>query len=146
MCEDNWTQEETDRQDRVDNAIFSVIEEITPIGYAQWDMEIIGDVRDVIMEYVVNQKKWMTEQQFYPYREWDAIANPNPEPDIEEMIVTDEQLVTAMEKEIEDIDSDELALLAGDWLGGLCWYTNDGLFSFIPDEHYCGALDFTKEK
>lgn len=66
-----FTEQEADRQDRVDNAIAQLIEEITPIGYFRWDMEIIGEVRDVIMEYVVNQKKWMTEQQFYPYRELD---------------------------------------------------------------------------
>ena len=110
MCkQDEYTAQETDRQDRVDNAIAELIKEFTPIGYFDWDMEIIGEVRDVIMEYVVNQKKWMTEHQFYPYRELD---NDGSEP--AEMIVTDEQIVTAMKQVIEYFDADELGVLAGD--------------------------------
>jgi tetrahydromethanopterin S-methyltransferase subunit A len=149
MCEDyGFSGQETDRQDMVDSAIEEMLENVSPIGYVQWDMEIIGEIRDVIQDYIVNKKGWMSEQAFYPYRELDNNGNiilepSKPEP--AEMILTDEQIVTAMKQVIEDIDADELGVLAGDWLGGLCWYTNDGLYSFIPDEHYCGALDFTKE-
>jgi hypothetical protein len=145
--EDGWTEQETDRQDRVDNAIFNMVEEITPIGYMDWDMELIGEIRDVIKEYVVDQKNWMTEQQFYPYRE----LTPEPKENIvlqpfKGLIVTDEQLVTAMRKEVEDIDADQLAEWAGHCLGGKCWYLEDNTYSFEPDENYYGAFNFIKDK
>ena len=63
----------------------------------------------------------------------------------EGFIVTDEQLVTALEKHIEDVDADELARIGGEALGGKCWYLNDGTYSFEPDENYYGAFDLIKE-
>jgi hypothetical protein len=145
--DDGWDEYETYRQDKVDNAIFDMVKDITPIGYLQWDMELIGEIRDVILEYVVNQKKWMTEQQFYPYRE----LTPEPDGNItlqpfKGLIVTDEQLVTAMRKEVEDIDAEQLAEWAGHCLGGKCWYLEDNTYSFEPDENYYGAFNFIKDK
>lgn len=150
MCEDNWTEQETDRQDRVDNAIFNAIEEITPIGYLQWDMELIAEVREVIMDYVVNKKKWMTEQQFYPYRETDKDGNiilePSKEPEPERLVVTVEQLDKAIKQVLLDLDFDDLAKVAGDFLGGLCVWDEGNNFIFVTDQNYNGALDFTKGK
>lgn len=144
---EEWTEQETDRQDRVDNAIAELIKEVTPIGYFDWDMEVIGEVRDVIMEYVVNKKQWMTEQQFYPYR---VLLEPKKKEETKNiilqpfkgLIVTDEQLVKALEKAIEDMDADELAHIAGETLGGKCWYLNDATYSFEPDDNYYGAFNF----
>lgn len=137
----DFTEQETDRQDRVDNAIFKMLKEITPIGYAQWDMEIIGEIRDVIVEYVVTKKKWMTEQQFYPYRTWDKDGNIIMEPAPETLVVTAEQLCTAIKKVIDELDFDDLAKVAGDFLGGLCVWDEGDNFTFVTDENYEGALD-----
>lgn len=144
---EEWTSKEEERQDIVDGCIFELISEIVPLSNTsyEWNIEDIAQIREAVQDVVVNKRNLMTEQEFYPYRVLEAVENPDFQPEPEEMIVTDEQLVTAMKKVIEDLDADELAMLAGDALGGLCWFTNDGLYSFIPDEHYCGGLDFTKE-
>jgi hypothetical protein len=141
MCEDNWTEQETDRQDRVDNAISSAIEEITPIGYWQWDMELIAEVREVIMEYVVNQKKWMTEQQFYPYRELET----GPEP--EGFVVSDRRgkLSHLFEDSVYALDAQEFADLVGEIFGGTCRFIGDYKYLFIPNPDYQGGLDDIKE-
>jgi len=34
----------------------------------EWDMEHIGDVREVVQEVIVDRLHLMTEMQFYPYR------------------------------------------------------------------------------
>lgn len=135
---EEWTEAETDRQDYVDNVIEHTIDRLAGTAL-EHNIEFIGKVRDALQEIIVDDLKLMTEQEFYPYRVLES------EPKQKEMIITDEQLVTAMQKEIEDMDADELAIMAGDWLGGLCWYTNDNLYSFIPDERYYGALEFTKK-
>lgn len=138
----NFTEQETDRQDRVDTAIAEMIKEVTPIGYFDWDMEIIGAIRDVIASYVVIQKRWMTEQQFYPYRVWDREGNIIMEPAPKKITVTAEQLCTAIEKVVNELDLDDLAKVAGDFLGGLCvWSDEDCNFVFVTDENYEGALD-----
>lgn len=124
----NFTEQETDRQDRVDSAIANMIEELTPCGYWDWDMEVIGEVRDVLVEYIVNKKGWMTEQQFYPYREVHTVDA--------------EQLCNAINKAVEELDLIDLAKVASDFLGGLCvWNDEDCNFTFVPDERYNGALD-----
>jgi len=56
------------RQDFVDNEIFDLIRKILPEkNTIDWDIEMIGTIREAIREQVVNQKKIMNEQQFYPY-------------------------------------------------------------------------------
>lgn len=147
-----FTDKEIERQDTVDNAIQNLMVELAPWGVddIEWNMEYIGEIRDTIKEFLVDKLHLMTEQQFYPYRELgedeNVILEPSEPEQAKEMIVTDEQIVTAMKQVVEDLDADELAQLAGDALGGLCWYLNDGTYSFIPDINYCGGLDFTKEK
>jgi len=137
---------EINRQDFVDNQVYELLCTLdTDPNEIEWNIELIAKIRDAVQEVLVDDLKLMTEQEFYPYLEYDAVENPDYRPDNTEMIVTDEQLVIAMKQVIEDIDADDLGVLAGDWLGGLCWYTNDGLYSFIPDERYSGGLDFTKE-
>lgn len=64
------TQHENERQDYVDNAIYQLIQAVNPtdknIG---WDIEMIGDVRDVIENWMVERLKITDEQSFYPYLE-----------------------------------------------------------------------------
>jgi hypothetical protein len=141
-----FTNRETERQDWVDGSIFELLEQCAPDGAViEWDIEDISEIREAIQEILVEKHKLMTELEFYPYREYDAVENPDYKPDNTEMIITDEQIVVAIREAVESMDADDLAKLAGDFIGGLCWYTNDGLYSFIPDENYCGGLDFTKE-
>ena len=68
------TNAEIEKQDEIDNLIFTLIKMLAfnPKGddlltYIEWDMSIIGDVRDLIQEYVVDELKLCSEQEFYPY-------------------------------------------------------------------------------
>jgi|WetSurSiteA1Bulk_404760.scaffolds.fasta_scaffold87803_1 hypothetical protein len=145
---DEFSLREIERQDDVDGLIYDLIVNLCPEGpVPDWNIEHISEVREAIQDIIVDKLKLMTEQQFYPYREIPVTENPDykPEQEPEEIIVTDEQLVTALNKAMEELDAEDLCVVAGDALGGLCWYLNDGTYSFIPTECYCGALDFTKE-
>jgi hypothetical protein len=142
--EEEFTRKETERQDQVDGMIMEVILRCAPYdAEIDWDIGLIGVVRDAIQEVLVDELKIMTEQEFYPYR--DLEPEPSEEPDNTEMIITDEEMVTTLMEVVKGMDADDLAKLAGDFIGGLCWYTNDGLYSFTPDENYCGGLDWTKD-
>jgi hypothetical protein len=59
------TEKQIERQDEVDNAIFRLIQEISPVMTA-WDMQVIGEVREVIGAYL-KEKYRVSEMQFYPY-------------------------------------------------------------------------------
>lgn len=62
------TDEQIKRQDLVDNAIYHLIQEVNPAGKTiEWDIEMIGDVRDVIREWLVERMNVISEQRFYPY-------------------------------------------------------------------------------
>jgi len=62
------TDKQIDRQDFVDNAIFQLVQAVNPndrsIG---WNIEMIGEIRDVIREWIVERMKMTDEQNFYPY-------------------------------------------------------------------------------
>jgi hypothetical protein len=48
---EEMTDEQLERQDFVDNSIFSLIQEINPTTREiSWDIEMIGNVRDVIVD------------------------------------------------------------------------------------------------
>ena len=65
---DDLSDDQIDRQDAVDNLIFVLIQRIHPstsgIG---WNIEMIGDVRDCIKEWIVDRYELCDEQSFYPY-------------------------------------------------------------------------------
>ena len=66
-------QELTDKQitrlDFVHNAIFNLMQDLVPYGNElDWDMEIIGEVADVIQDYLV-KKGICTEMEFVPFVE-----------------------------------------------------------------------------
>lgn len=57
------------RQDFVDNAIHDLINELIPSDKEmEWDIEVIGEVRDAIQAQLVG-RGFCTEQEFYPYIE-----------------------------------------------------------------------------
>ena len=62
------TDEEIKRQDFVDNAIFDMIRALNPTNKEiEWDIEMIGEVRDEISEWIVSRLKLCPEQKFYPF-------------------------------------------------------------------------------
>lgn len=62
------TKKSLERQDFVDNEIFKLIQKLVPASNKlEWNIEIIGAVRDAIREQVVNKQKLMSEAKFYPY-------------------------------------------------------------------------------
>jgi len=66
------SKKKLERQDFVDNEVFDLIKKLISANKAknlQWDIEMIGEVRDVIRIYAVDRKKLMTEQEFYPHVE-----------------------------------------------------------------------------
>ncbi len=64
------TEEQIKRQDSVDNTIYQLIQELNPtVDEIRWDIEMIGDVRDVIEDWIVERLKITDKQNFYPYLE-----------------------------------------------------------------------------
>ena len=61
------TKQQLERQDFVDNGIFELIQKLLPANkQLEWDIEVIGAVRDVIQNEVA-KKKFMNKRQFYPF-------------------------------------------------------------------------------
>ncbi|MGD0784604.1 MAG: hypothetical protein ABR969_02195 [Sedimentisphaerales bacterium] len=57
-----------ERQDYVDNAVFQLIQEINPAGKdISWNIEMIGEIRDNIRYWLVERLKACEEMTFYPY-------------------------------------------------------------------------------
>ena len=60
-------KQQIERQDFVDNVIFELMQKLVPaLKKLEWDIEIIGAVRDAIGERIID-KKFMSEKDFYPY-------------------------------------------------------------------------------
>lgn len=63
------TDQQITRQDFVDNAIYDLISELIPSDKElDWNIDVIGKVRDVIQAQLVDCGL-CTEQEFYPYIE-----------------------------------------------------------------------------
>ncbi len=61
------TKKQIERQDFVDNSIFELFQTLNPTERCfDWDIEMIGDIRDTIQYYIV-KKTNCKEQEFYPY-------------------------------------------------------------------------------
>jgi len=64
------TDKQIQRQDFVDNAIFNLIQSLnTTDKTINWDIEMIGGIRDVIAEWMIERLKITDKQNFYPYLE-----------------------------------------------------------------------------
>jgi hypothetical protein len=67
MNQKGLTQQQITQQDFVDNTIFSFIRLINPSNKEiEWDIEMIGEIRDVLKEWLVDKLNLITEQEFYP--------------------------------------------------------------------------------
>lgn len=61
------TEKQIRRQDFVDNQIFELMQKLIPQSKnIVWDIEVIGAVRDMIQEQLVNNQKLLSEAKFYP--------------------------------------------------------------------------------
>ena len=144
--EDEFTGRETERQDCVDNAIADLITELIPDDCPfDWDIELIGNVRDAIKEVIVDKMGAMTEQEFYPYRELKPSESKAFEFPENTIFVDDSQLTGALIAMFDTMDGDDLCSIAEQWLGGQVWLTPNG-YAFIPNEWYIGAFDYLKKK
>jgi DNA polymerase sigma len=70
MNANGLTQQQIAQQDFIDNSIFSLIRSVNPSNKEiEWDIEMIGEIRDVLKEWLVDKLSLTTEQEFYPYIE-----------------------------------------------------------------------------
>ncbi len=61
------TEDQINRKDFVDNGIFDLVKRlIPPTKEIEWDIEMIGDIRDTIQHWLVDRYKIADELEFYP--------------------------------------------------------------------------------
>ena len=61
------------RQDFVDNAIFELVCNINPSQQEiEWNIELIGGIRDMIFHFLVERLAIIDEMTFYPYMDDDS--------------------------------------------------------------------------
>ena len=64
------TDGQIERQDFVDNQIYDLVTRLVPLTKEiEWDIEMIGEMRDVLKEWLVDKLNVITKQEFYPYSE-----------------------------------------------------------------------------
>lgn len=63
-----FTKQQIIRQDFVDNKIFELINSLLPASkQIEWDIEIIGSIRDLIFRKVNRKLGNVNEKRFYPF-------------------------------------------------------------------------------
>lgn len=61
------TKTQIERQDFVDNKVNELIQSLLPEGgIFNWNIELIGNIRDLIEHEVVDYKRMLTSTQLYP--------------------------------------------------------------------------------
>lgn len=66
----NLKQYQIERQDFVDTAIFNLINSLNPANKSiNWNIEMIGEIRDILKDWYVHKLNITEEQKFYPYLE-----------------------------------------------------------------------------
>jgi hypothetical protein len=59
-----------ERQNYVDDVIFELIQDINPTSIdLEWDIEMIGEIREEIGYWLIERLKLCDEMTFYPYIE-----------------------------------------------------------------------------
>lgn len=65
------TKAQMERQDEVDNAIHELVNELLPPGKTvEWDIDLIGEIRDTIREQLAEKRKLAADAEFYPFTEY----------------------------------------------------------------------------
>lgn len=63
----NFTEDQLKRQDFVDNKIYDLVKRLNPsTKEIDWNIEMIGDIRDTIQHWFVDRYKIVDELEFYP--------------------------------------------------------------------------------
>jgi DNA polymerase sigma len=63
----NFTEDQIKRQDFVDNQIYDLVRRLIPSRKEiEWNIEMIGDIRDTIQHWLVDKYKIVDELEFYP--------------------------------------------------------------------------------
>ncbi len=61
-----FTEGQIKRQDFVDNQIYDLVKQLTPSKREiEWNIEMIGDIRDTIQHWLVDKYKVVEELEFY---------------------------------------------------------------------------------
>lgn len=62
------TREDIERQDFVDNQIYDLINSlIHSENRIEWNIEMIGNIREIVRREVVENRNIMSEMEFYPF-------------------------------------------------------------------------------
>jgi len=62
-----FSDKQIKRQDFVDNQIYDLVKQLIPSSRKmEWNIEMIGDIRDTIQHWLVDQYKIVDELEFYP--------------------------------------------------------------------------------
>jgi hypothetical protein len=62
-----FTEDQIKGQDFVDNQIYDLVKRLNPsTRVIDWDIEMIGDIRDTIQHWLVDKYKIVDELEFYP--------------------------------------------------------------------------------
>jgi len=75
---DELSEAQIERQDWVDNACHGLLTELAGGKEIEWDIELIGKVRDAAQAVIVDRLHLMTDQEFYPYIQVEVPAAPEP--------------------------------------------------------------------
>ncbi len=64
------TDQQISRQDYVDNIIFETLQRLNPTRQEiEWNIEMIGEVRDAIEDWLAAKMNLCSEREFYPFVE-----------------------------------------------------------------------------
>jgi len=64
---EKFTEDQIKRQDFVDNEIYDLVKRLIPASIEiEWDIEMIGDIRDTIQHWLVDEYKIVDKLEFYP--------------------------------------------------------------------------------
>jgi DNA polymerase sigma len=62
-----FSEDQLKRQDFVDNQIYDLVKQLIPsTREIEWNIEMIGDIRDTIQHWLVDKYKIVEELEFYP--------------------------------------------------------------------------------
>jgi len=62
-----FTEDQIKRQDFVDNQIYDLVTRLVPLAKEiEWNIEMIGDIRDTIQHWLVDKYGIVDELEFYP--------------------------------------------------------------------------------
>lgn len=67
------SEDQLKRQDFVDNSIFELVRNLDPSQQEiEWNIELIGGIRDLISHWLVQRLVITDEMTFYPYMDTDS--------------------------------------------------------------------------